>query len=80
MEKINAALKELLVKEHPEFEKIFKQYPAYSPLGRANPFPFGPPAPGDPSPTNNSYQQVGAISLLTPTAYRRIMPPVLPAA
>ena len=51
MEKINAALKELLLKEHPELESIFKQYPAYNPLTRANASPFGPPPAGDPSPT-----------------------------
>jgi hypothetical protein len=52
MEKINVALKELLIKEHPELKVIFDQYPAYDPLTRANvPSPFAPPPPGDPSPT-----------------------------
>jgi hypothetical protein len=50
LEKINAALKELLLKEHPEFEEIFKKYPAYNPITRTNASPFGPPPSGDPSP------------------------------
>lgn len=49
MEKINGALKEVLIKEHPELKAIFEQYPAYTPLTRAIPA-FGPAA-GDPSPT-----------------------------
>jgi hypothetical protein len=49
MEKINRALKELLVKEHPELKAIFEQYPAYTPLTRATPA-FGPTG-GEPSPT-----------------------------
>jgi len=32
LEKINAAIKELLVKEHPELQKIFDRYPAYDPI------------------------------------------------
>jgi hypothetical protein len=50
MEKLNAAIKDLLIKEHPEFKAIFDQYPAYSPLAYT-PFSFTPPSPGDPPPT-----------------------------
>jgi len=50
MEKLNAAIKELLIKDHPEFKTIFDQYPAYNPLAYAPPS-FAPPLPGDPSPT-----------------------------
>jgi hypothetical protein len=49
MEKINEALKETLIKEHPELKAIFDQYPAYTPFTRATPT-FGAPA-GEPSPT-----------------------------
>ena len=49
MEKLNAAVKELLAKEHPELKAIFDQYPAYNPLAYTPPT-FAPPA-GDPSPT-----------------------------
>ena len=54
MERINAALKALLLKNDPELASIFAQYPGYSPL---NPLPpalgLGAPRPpaGDP-PTN----------------------------
>lgn len=54
MEKINDALKELLVKSKPELQAIFEKYPAYNPLLRANtpnPFAPAPPAAGDPPPT-----------------------------
>jgi len=54
MQKINDALKDLLVKNNPDLKKIFDQYPAYNPITRTNTgFPFGPPLPqsGEPSPT-----------------------------
>lgn len=50
MEKLNAAIKEILIKEHPEFKAIFDQYPAYNPLAYTPPS-FAPPPAGDPSPT-----------------------------
>jgi hypothetical protein len=50
MEKLNAAIKELITKDHPELKAIFDQYPAYSPLAYTAPS-FAPPPPGDPSPT-----------------------------
>jgi hypothetical protein len=53
LEKINAALRDLLTKEHPELKQIFDQYPAYNPVQRAaTPSPFGPPpATADLTPT-----------------------------
>lgn len=52
LEKINAVLKQLLIKESPELKAIFEQYPAYNPLVRSGASPFGAlPAAGDPSPT-----------------------------
>ena len=50
MEKLNAAIKELLIKDHPELKAIFDQYPAYSPLAYTPPT-FGQQAAGDPPPT-----------------------------
>jgi len=50
MEKLNAAIKELLIKENPDFKTIFDQHPAYSPLAYT-PFSFSPPPSGDPPPT-----------------------------
>jgi hypothetical protein len=49
MEKLNAAIKELLMKDHPELKAIFDQYPAYNPLAYSPPS-FAPPT-GEPSPT-----------------------------
>ncbi len=48
LEKINAALKELLVKAEPSLKAVFEQYPAYNPLVSPAPGPFGTPAAGDP--------------------------------
>lgn len=50
LEKINSALKELLVKEHPELKNIFEQYPAYKPIPEQSPFGPGgfPMIKGDP--------------------------------
>jgi hypothetical protein len=48
LEKINAALKELLVKTDPSLKAIFEQYPAYNPIVAPTPAPFASPAAGDP--------------------------------
>jgi hypothetical protein len=48
LEKINAAIKQLLVKDHPELQVIFDKYPAYNPIASQPPV-FPPPRPvGDP--------------------------------
>jgi hypothetical protein len=48
LEKINAAIKQLLVKDHPELREIFDKYPAYTPIASQAPA-FPPPRPvGDP--------------------------------
>ena len=49
MEKINEAVKALLVQSDPSLKAIFEKYPAYNPVQRANtpnPFFAPPPAPG----------------------------------
>lgn len=48
---INKAFKDMLVKENPELKIVFEKYPAYQPLKRDNPFMFGQPRTGEPSPT-----------------------------
>ncbi|HEY4288828.1 MAG TPA: hypothetical protein VGN00_17110 [Puia sp.] len=49
MEKINAAIRQLLVKDHPELQQIFDKYPAYDPVNALQPPGFGGPrVPGDP--------------------------------
>jgi hypothetical protein len=53
MERVNVALKALLVKNDPGLTAIFSQYPGYSPLNPLPPsFGFGAPRPpaGDPPP------------------------------
>ncbi|QNF34774.1 acetylxylan esterase [Adhaeribacter swui] len=59
LEKINNALKDLLVKSDPSLKAIFEQYPAYTPIPAAVPsgFPMGTPA-GDP-PTPNQLLAAG---------------------
>jgi len=50
LEKINATVKELLIKENPDLKKVFDKYPAYNPIAaQQSPFGFGAPRPvGDP--------------------------------
>jgi hypothetical protein len=69
MEKINSALKELLTREHPELKIVFDQYPAYDPLTRASyPSPFGPPPPGDPSPTQQLLEAGWGYATIDPAS------------
>jgi len=46
--KINAALKELLVKTDPSLKIVFEQYPAYNPVVPPATTAMGPPPAGDP--------------------------------
>jgi hypothetical protein len=50
VEKINDAIKELLIKDHPELKTVFQQYPAYKPIPEQSPFGPGgfPIIKGDP--------------------------------
>jgi len=49
LDKINAAIKQLLVRDHPELQQIFDRYPAYDPIANQAPAGFGLPRPaGDP--------------------------------
>ncbi len=51
MEKLNAAFKEMMIKNDPSLKEIFDRYPAYSPVTRlAGPNFFAPPPAGDLSP------------------------------
>ncbi|MHA6249047.1 glucuronyl esterase domain-containing protein [Pontibacter sp. CAU 1760] len=47
LDKVNAALKELLMKQDPTLKAVFEQYPAYTPIASQTPT-FGPPPAGDP--------------------------------
>ncbi|SDS11943.1 hypothetical protein SAMN05216490_0575 [Mucilaginibacter mallensis] len=50
LEKINDAVKELIIKDHPELKDIFQKYPAYQPIAEQSPFGPGgfPVIKGDP--------------------------------
>jgi hypothetical protein len=50
LEKINDAVKEVLIKAHPELKEVFDRYPAYNPIAAQNYGinPFAPRGPGDP--------------------------------
>nr|WP_242693337.1 acetylxylan esterase [Sabulibacter ruber] len=52
LEKINAAMKKLLVEADPSLKAVFEQYPAYTPIAPQGPPPIGPPPAGDPPPTH----------------------------
>lgn len=52
LEKLNAAFKEMMIKNDPTLKIIFDRYPAYSPVTRlAGPNFFAPPPAGDLPPT-----------------------------
>jgi len=50
LEKINDAVKELIIKDHPELKNVFQKYPAYQPIAEQSPFGPGgfPVIKGDP--------------------------------
>jgi len=51
LDKINAALKSLLLREDPSLNAVFDRYPAYSPAAVLPGPVFGPPPAGDPPST-----------------------------
>ncbi len=57
MEKINAAIKELLIKNNPELKAIFDQHPAYNPFASAPPS-FGAPQTQTPAAERTPTQQL----------------------
>ena len=65
MEKINAALKELLVKQDPSLKAVFEQYPAYTPIIAATPT-FGLPPAGDPPTTHQLLAAGWGYALIEP--------------
>src|SRR6202035_2991015 len=48
LDKINAALRELLAKNDPSLQEILDRYPAYSPIASQAVNPFAPRPPGAP--------------------------------
>ncbi|RWY54278.1 glucuronyl esterase domain-containing protein [Mucilaginibacter gilvus] len=70
VEKINDAIKELLIKAHPELKTVFESYPAYKPILEQSPFGPGgfPVMRGDP-PTNMQLIAAGwGYMLLDPSS------------
>ncbi|QCR23908.1 acetylxylan esterase [Pontibacter sp. SGAir0037] len=65
LEKINAALKELLVNADPSLKAVFEQYPAYNPVVAPAPN-FGPPPAGDPPPTHQLLAAGWGYALIEP--------------
>jgi hypothetical protein len=72
LEKINSAVKELLVKNHPELQSIFDQYPAYNPIAaQSSPFsPFGPKPVGDPPTPQQLIADGWGYVLIDPTSFQ----------
>ena len=70
MERVNAALKALLVKNDPELASIFAQYPGYSPLNPLPPaFGFGAPRPvGDPPTTQQLIADGWGYAMIDPAS------------
>jgi hypothetical protein len=71
LEKINNAVKELLVKAHPELKAIFEQYPAYNPIAsQVPPFVFGPRPAGDPPTPQQLIADGWGYVLIDPTSFQ----------
>ncbi len=71
LEKINDAVKELLIKAHPELKSIFEKYPAYNPIAsQGSPFGFfGPPrGAGDPPTAQQLIADGWGYVLIDPTS------------
>ena len=67
LEKINAALKELLIQTDPSLKSVFEQYPAYNPLLSHAP-KFGSPGAGDPPTTHQLLAAGWGYALIEPAS------------
>ncbi|OKS87316.1 hypothetical protein RG47T_2776 [Mucilaginibacter polytrichastri] len=72
LEKINTAMKSLLVKEDPTLKAVFEQYPAYQPIASQVPaFGFGGPRPaGDPPSTQQLIADGWGYALIDPGSFQ----------
>jgi len=70
MERINAAMKALLVKTDPSLAAVFNKYPGYSPLNPLTPnFGFGAPRPaGDPPTTQQLIADGWGYAMIDPAS------------
>jgi hypothetical protein len=68
LDRINAALRALLLKEDPSLKAIFDRYPAYS-VNASEPIPtFGMRPPGDPMPTQQLIAAGWGYALIDPAS------------
>ena len=71
LEKINAAVKEQLVRDHPELQAIFDKYPAYTPIASQGLQGFAAPPPrgaGDPPTTQQLIADGWGYILIDPAS------------
>lgn len=70
LEKINNAIKDMLIKAHPELKEIFDRYPAYTPIAaQSYGFnPFAPRGPGDPPTTQQLIADGWGYILIDPNS------------
>jgi hypothetical protein len=68
LDRINAALKALLLKEDPSLKAILDRYPAYSVNASLPPPVFGPPPPGDPPPTQQLIAHGWGYAVIDPAS------------
>ena len=70
LEKINDAVKDVLIKAHPELKDIFDRYPAYTPIAAQNYGynPFAPHGPGDPPTTQQLIADGWGYILIDPNS------------
>lgn len=70
LEKINNALKDLLVQSHPDLKEVFERYPAYNPISaQTSPFsPFAQRGPGDPPAIQQLIADGWGCVLIDPTS------------
>jgi len=68
LDRINTALRSLLVKEDPSLKAIFDRYPAYAVNASLPPPSFGPPPPGDPPSTNQLIADGWGYAIIDPAS------------
>lgn len=70
LEKINNAMKKLLIQTDPELKSVFEQYPAYQPIASQAPV-FGAPRPaGDPPSTQQLIADGWGYVMIDPTSFQ----------
>jgi len=69
LEKINNAVKDLLIKNNPDLKAVFEQYPAYNPVpAAALPSFFGPVPAGDPPTTQQLIAAGWGYAIIDPSS------------